>query len=106
MKKRLYIFGGYDGENRLNDFHYFVLADEETSIQQNSLKQDLSQYINSETFSDLELVIEGFPKQSIFAHRIMLSRCPYFANLIDREDEKDLPTCTLIIKDMNYDTAL
>ena len=28
MKNRLYIFGGYDGIQRLNDFYYFVLAEQ------------------------------------------------------------------------------
>ena len=28
MKNRLYIFGGYDGIQRLNDFYYYVLSEQ------------------------------------------------------------------------------
>ncbi len=27
LKKKFYIFGGYDGDSRLNDFHYFLIDD-------------------------------------------------------------------------------
>jgi len=58
LKKRMYVFGGYDGENRLNDFHYFVLGNEEDYGQKNSLKQDLELYVNNESFSDVIIQVE------------------------------------------------
>ena len=86
MKKRLYIFGGYDGENRLNDFHYFVLADEEAYVHKNSLKQDLMCYVNNESFSDLTIIIDHQGNRNqIYAHRLLLQRCEKFSLLFDEE---------------------
>ena len=54
----MFIFGGYEGENRLNDFHYFILAHEEDQSSENTLREDLSNYVNNELFSDIDLVFE------------------------------------------------
>ena len=32
LKKKFYIFGGYDGDCRLNDFHYFLIDDRQLEI--------------------------------------------------------------------------
>ena len=47
VKNRFYIFGGYNGESRLNDFHYFLLDIYSEAIPPGTLVQDLEQFINS-----------------------------------------------------------
>lgn len=80
----MYVFGGYDGENRLNDFHMFVLADEiSQDSAMSSLTQDLEGYVNNDTFADVELQISD--GQEIPAHKLMLARCEVFEKMIDRE---------------------
>ena len=53
VKKRFYIFGGYDGDSRLNDFHYFIIDDNTSDIPKGSLIKDLTSMINNEKFSDV-----------------------------------------------------
>lgn len=75
-KSSLYIFGGYDGQNRLNDFRQFKLADEvNVEIPNSLLISDLRELLNDTSFSDVTFIIDGRP---VHAHKLMCSRCPYF----------------------------
>eukprot|EP00594_Rhizosolenia_setigera_P021143 CAMPEP_0178980024 /NCGR_PEP_ID=MMETSP0789-20121207/26237_1 /TAXON_ID=3005 /ORGANISM="Rhizosolenia setigera, Strain CCMP 1694" /LENGTH=793 /DNA_ID=CAMNT_0020670333 /DNA_START=181 /DNA_END=2560 /DNA_ORIENTATION=- len=92
-----YIFGGYDGSNRLNDFLKFNFESEDRSgslsffssnsfsssndrrVPPSSLVQDLRSLVGNELMSDLTLVVEG---QHIYAHKVMLVRCPYFRAML------------------------
>jgi len=80
----LYIFGGYDGQNRLNDFRQFKLADEVTvEIPTSSLITDLRRIVlNDAKFSDVTFVLEG---KHIHAHKLLVARCPYFRALFQEE---------------------
>ena len=103
----MYIFGGYDGENRLNDFHQFVLEDDDLSGQSSvaSLKQDLLQYVANDEFSDVEIKIQNDPLKVIPAHRLMLSRCERFEDMIDTAQVVDGKS-QIHVDDMDYDTAV
>lgn len=104
MKRRIYVFGGYDGENRLADFHYYVLADEEQAMEQTSIKEDLFHYVNNPSFSDLTL---KFPTgEKLSAHKIMLSRCDAFKTQIDALEESKSEEPVIEIDKISYDTAL
>eukprot|EP00397_Hematodinium_sp_SG-2012_P039098 GEMP01042634.1.p1 GENE.GEMP01042634.1~~GEMP01042634.1.p1 ORF type:complete len:502 (+),score=78.77 GEMP01042634.1:151-1656(+) len=77
----LYIFGGYDGQNRLNDFKQFKLADEvNVEIPCSSLIVDLRDMLNDAKFSDVTFIIDGKP---VHAHKLMCSRCSYFRAMFE-----------------------
>jgi len=80
-----YVFGGYDGSHRLNDFvKYDLAADDllETDIPPPSLLADLRSFLDDEdamSLSDITLMVEGIP---VRAHKLMLMRCPYFKAML------------------------
>lgn len=82
IKNRLYIFGGYDGMQRLNDFYYFVLAESRSIVEipPSSLHLDLKSWVCNPEFSDVTLLLEVENKK-VPAHKLILSRCPYFATM-------------------------
>ena len=98
MRNRLYIFGGYDGVQRLNDFYYFTLPNEsrefgnygaDEGFPKSNLLNDLRSWIGNPVFSDVMLVITDFNTKAtrkVPAHKLMLSRCAYFAAMFS-----DLP---------------
>jgi hypothetical protein len=45
LKKKFYIFGGYDGDSRLNDFHYFLIDERTFEIPPSTLKSDLVSFV-------------------------------------------------------------
>lgn len=97
MRNRLYIFGGYDGVQRLNDFYYFTLPNESgefgtfgcEEFPRSSLLGDLRSWIGNPVFSDVLLVITDETTKALRkvpAHKLLLSRCAYFAAMFS-----DLP---------------
>ena len=95
MRNRLYIFGGYDGVQRLNDFYYFTLPNEVGELgaeaegfPRSNLLADLKSWITNPVFSDVTLVItdEADTVRKVPAHKLLLSRCAYFAAMFS-----DLP---------------
>mmetsp|Transcript_8966 Transcript_8966/g.15580 ORF Transcript_8966/g.15580 Transcript_8966/m.15580 type:complete len:685 (-) Transcript_8966:243-2297(-) len=81
----LYVFGGYDGSSRLNDFVKYDLAADnlfETDIPPPTLLADLRSFLDDEevmSFADITLMVEGTP---VRAHKLMLMRCPYFRAML------------------------
>lgn len=73
--KCFYVFGGYDGSQRLNDFKQFRLEEDIAAIPESTLTSDLMSYINNDTFSDITFIVEGKP---IHAHKLLVCRCTYF----------------------------
>lgn len=51
LKKKFYIFGGYDGDQRLNDFHYFLIDDRTFEIPPSTLITDLSSFVGNKVSS-------------------------------------------------------
>lgn len=47
MKNRFYVFGGYNGDSRLNDFHYFLFDIYSEAIPPSTLISDLTKFINN-----------------------------------------------------------
>lgn len=80
-----YIFGGYNGVTRLNDFKYFKLNDEDVgdAIRNQHFMKKMETFIDNKKFSDITLIASGGEK--IFAHKIILSRVPYFENLFNSD---------------------
>lgn len=76
----LFIFGGYDGSNRLNDFQRFQFNPEPNM--RSTLVQDMKQLVNKELLSDIAFLVEG---QKVYGHKLLCLRCPYFNNMFTGE---------------------
>jgi hypothetical protein len=65
---------------RLNDFlmYRFDQNRSELASPPSSLVPDMRTYVNNETLSDIQFIVEGIP---IHAHKILCLRCPYFRNM-------------------------
>ena len=79
-----YVFGGYDGSSRLNDFVKYDLALDdlyETSVPPSTLLNDLQSFFREEDFlsvSDITINVEGIP---VRCHKVMLMRCRKFVHV-------------------------
>ena len=89
----LYVFGGYDGQFRLNDFIRYRFGSLNTAFKvgPSTLVQELKAMVNNGTMSDVTFVCDDGSR--IFAHKFMLSRCEYFramllGSMAEAEDEK------------------
>jgi len=77
----LYVFGGYDGQQRLNDFWQFKLAAEvNVDIPSSSLICDLRSLLNEQKLSDVTFIVEGKP---VHAHKLLCVRCSYFRAMFE-----------------------
>lgn len=76
----LFVFGGYDGTLRLNDFVRFDFAvyDLSFEVPSSSLLSELRSLVDDETMSDVTFTVEG---HTVYAHKFMLVRCSYFRAL-------------------------
>lgn len=118
-----YIFGGYDGANRLNDFLRFrfdQLEPCENEEQQkgsegaltasatsessspSSLIHDLRGYLNSELLSDIQFLVEG---RIIYAHQMLCRRCPVFNSMFMSQFRERNAEC-IPIPDVKYEIFL
>jgi hypothetical protein len=77
--KRLFIFGGYDGVNRLNDFYEYSFENE-AHMPESTLLADMAQLVNNSVMSDVKFILEK--DKVIYAHKILLIRIPYFSGLL------------------------
>lgn len=81
----LYIFGGYDGSSRLNDFVKYDLAADtvlDADIPPSTILSDLRSFLDDDdvlSFADLTVMVEGV---NVCCHKVMLLRCPYFRAML------------------------
>jgi len=77
----MYVFGGYDGSNRLNDFikFDFEIDDLTCAVPPSTLLSDLRSFIDNDTMSDVTLLIDNRP---VYAHKMMLMRSSYFRAML------------------------
>lgn len=77
----MFVFGGYDGSHRLNDFIRFDFPVEDLTcdIPPSSLVSDLRMFVNDESLADITFIVEDQP---VHAHKIMLMRCSYFRAML------------------------
>ena len=80
----LFVFGGYDGTNRLNDFLrlQFPVDEPVEGIPPSTLVADLKKLVNSDLCSDIAFVVDG---QRILGHKVLCLRCPFFHNMLTGE---------------------
>ena len=76
----LYIFGGYDGANRLNDFKRFQFHPKPNM--KSTLITDMKKLVNSELLSDITFLVE---EEKIYGHKLLCLRCPYFNHMFTGE---------------------
>jgi leucine-zipper-like transcriptional regulator 1 len=76
----MFVFGGYDGSDRLNDFIRFDFAvyDLSFEVPPSTILSEFHAMVDDETLSDITFVVEGTP---VYSHKIMLMRCSYFRAL-------------------------
>jgi hypothetical protein len=76
----MFVFGGYDGSDRLNDFIRFDFAvyDLSFEVPQSTIISEFRGLVDEETLSDVTFIVEGTP---VYAHKLMLMRCSYFRAL-------------------------
>mmetsp|Transcript_5359 Transcript_5359/g.16717 ORF Transcript_5359/g.16717 Transcript_5359/m.16717 type:complete len:526 (-) Transcript_5359:145-1722(-) len=78
--KRIYIFGGFDGNKWLNDLHILDVGRLEESalndVAVHTLIENMRRLLNSPDFSDITFVVQD---QKIFAHKaILVAQCEHF----------------------------
>eukprot|EP01039_Chlorochromonas_danica_P005894 gene5894-6490_t len=97
-----YIFGGYDGASRLNDFLRYRLEVDDglLAATPSTIISDLRKYVNSDLLSDIRFIVEGQP---VFAHKILCLRCPYFHNMLTGEYMESRASA-VTIPDVKYAT--
>jgi len=98
---QLYVFGGYDGQNRLNDFKAFRLGDDiNVEIPKSSIVSDMRSMLDDPTFSDITFKLDD--GREIHAHKVFCVRCAYFKAMFGgqmRESKQD----SVSIKDTSYE---
>lgn len=104
-QESFYIFGGYNGVTRLNDFKYFKLNDEDanSNLRRQSFVKNMESYINNKRFSDIVLISSD--KQTIYGHKIILSRIPYFENLFNSDMMESFEK-EILIENVSYKILL
>ena len=76
----MWVFGGYNGVDRLNSFikFDFTVYDRSFDIPPSTILSDFRLLVNNETLSDVTFIVEGRP---VHAHKLLLMRCSYFEAL-------------------------
>jgi leucine-zipper-like transcriptional regulator 1 len=103
----LYIFGGYDGSHRLNDFirYRFGSPNAVLKISPSTLLADIKAMVNNSELSDVTFVVDGGVR--VYAHKFMLSRCPYFrAMLLGDMQEGQSEVCEIPMIDIDESVLL
>jgi hypothetical protein len=96
----MFVFGGYDGSDRLNDFvrFDFTIHDMTFEVPPSTLVAEFRALVDEETLSDVTFLVEGTP---VFAHKLMLMRCSYFRALFLGE-MKESKMATIRIEQVSH----
>ena len=101
--KVLYAFGGYNGKHRFNDLFAFKFEDPAFAIPKGTLMADLRAYINKDAYSDVTIILDG--NRKVRAHRLFLTRTPYFQAMFGC-DMKEAKTQIVTIEKVPYEIFL
>ena len=110
MKNCLYIFGGYDGVQRLNDFYYFVLSEQRNpELPKSTLTADLKSWIANPENSDFTFIVDSPENRQVPAHKLFLSRCPYFATMFQKtplHEKTNKAGATIRLEKIRYEVLI
>jgi hypothetical protein len=100
-KETMFVFGGYDGSNRLNDFLFYRFSSSLTScaVPSSTLIEDLKSFVDNPSLSDITFLVED---TSVHAHRIMLMRCEYFKAMLEGGFRESTSESTIKINDVSH----
>jgi len=77
-KGKMYVFGGHNGDDRLNDLVCIDLTSNHVH-KECSLTDDLRAFVNNPVMSD---IIFQVGEQKIYAHKVLCLRCQYFRAML------------------------
>mmetsp|Transcript_12203 Transcript_12203/g.22618 ORF Transcript_12203/g.22618 Transcript_12203/m.22618 type:complete len:1213 (-) Transcript_12203:989-4627(-) len=101
--RAMYVYGGYDGSQRLGDFISWSFVDGKlVSMPRSTLLSDLAQFINNKQYSDVTFVVEG---QRVYAHKALCIRSPYF-NAMFTAGMRESNETEITLADVRYDVFL
>ena len=110
IKNCLYIFGGYDGVQRLNDFYYFVLSEQRNpELPKSTLTADLKSWIANPENSDFTFIVDTPENRQVPAHKLFLSRCPYFATMFQKtplHEKTNKAGATIRLEKIRYEVLI
>jgi leucine-zipper-like transcriptional regulator 1 len=110
----LYVFGGYDGSERLHDFCQFDLAHLDSTlggangllVPPSTILADFRSLINNPALSDVSFLLGP---HRVYAHKLVLCiRCPYFQALFSRQENhwREAQEDTVRIEQVRYEIFL
>ena len=104
-KDCLYIFGGYDGTARLNDFIRYRFGSLQSifKVGPSTLNADLKSMVNQEELSDVTFNLDG--NTHVYAHKFMLVRCQYFRAML-LGDMAEAESKVISLPNISQDTML
>jgi len=83
-ESKVVVFGGYDGVTRRNDMLQLNInvgrLGQRVEVTPSTLVRELGAMVESEKYSDIKFLVE---EKIVPAHRFILSRFPYFVNLME-----------------------
>jgi hypothetical protein len=96
----MFVFGGYDGSERLCDFIRFDFAvyDLSFEVPPSTLLSEFRGLVDDETWSDVTFIVEN---TQVYAHKLMLMRCLYFRALF-LGDMKESMQSTVRIEQVSH----
>lgn len=103
-KDSMFVFGGYDGQSRLNDLLEFKFGFGGADIPASSLVSDLRALVDNPALSDVTFVLED-GNARVSAHRVLCMRCPYFKALLTGEMVEARAT-EIVIADVKHSIFL
>jgi len=76
VDKTMYVYGGYDGTNRLEDWIEYSFGEQRVShVPRSTIVGEFASLVANQQYSDVTFVVEG---KRIPAHKVICIRCDYF----------------------------
>uniref|UniRef100_A0A7R9UG27 BTB domain-containing protein n=1 Tax=Pinguiococcus pyrenoidosus TaxID=172671 RepID=A0A7R9UG27_9STRA len=100
-RNSLYIFGGYNGKEVLNDFYEYRF--QHLSIAPSAFLSEMRSLVNNQMFSDVTFIVDGIPIYATRAH--LAARCEHFRAMLYGE-MREASSEEIVIHDIRHDTFL
>ncbi|CEL93311.1 unnamed protein product [Vitrella brassicaformis CCMP3155] len=105
--KKLYIFGGFDGNKWLNDLHVLDIGrleeDALNDVAVRNLIDNMRKLVNNSEFSDITIVVEN---REIHAHKaILVAQCEHFRAMFTTQMKESFES-KVIIPEWSYNSFM